>query len=231
MELMKIVFLNTWNGKIKDGITEFIREQSRDTDIFCFQEVYDEMKLLCRELLPDFTEFSAYKKIEGDDYPQATYVSKKIKEVEFEEVLEGQMDCGLGVDIKIPIKDKNIHICNFHGRCYPGHKLDNPERLKQSEGLVEFFKDKKGLKIIGGDFNLLPNTKSIQMFKENGYRDLIKDFNVKTTRNRLAWESYPNNPQYHSDYVFVSSDVKVKDFSVLDIEISDHLPLILEIKA
>jgi len=32
----------------------------------------------------------------------------------------------------------------------------------------------------------------------------------------------------HSDYVFVSLEVKVKKFEVPNIEISDHLPLILD---
>ena len=85
--------------------------------------------------------------------------------------------------------------------------------------------------MIGGDFNLAPETKSIAMLTENGYRDLIKDFKIRTTRNRLAWEMYPESKQYFSDYVFASPEVKVKEFTVPENEISDHLPLILDIEA
>ena len=227
---MKIIFLNTWNGKIKDKITEFIKGHSKDTDVFCFQEVYPEMRQLCQELLLDYDEFFAYKQIEGDDFPQASYVRKKLRAFS-SAVLEGQANTGLGVNIGINIKGKIIHICNFHGRYRPGHKLDTSERLGQSKGLIEFFKGKQGLKIIGGDFNMLPNTESMRMFSENGYRDLIKEFDVKTTRNQLAWAMYPDNPQYYSDYVFLSPDVRLKIFSVPNLEISDHEPLILEIEA
>jgi endonuclease/exonuclease/phosphatase family metal-dependent hydrolase len=86
------------------------------------------------------------------------------------------------------------------------------------------------MKIIGGDFNLLPETKSAQMFEENDYRSLIKEFRIRTTRNRLAWELYPNDKQYYADYVFVSPGVNVKEFSVPENEISDHLALILRVE-
>lgn len=228
---MKIIFLNTWNGKIRDGITEFIKKHSIDTDIFCFQEIYPEMRLLCKDMLSNYNEIHAYKDLgDGDDFPQGTYVRKKI-EVISSVIFESQMDRGLGINTEITFKNKIIHLCNFHGRAYPGDKLDMPGRLLQSKGLIEFYKDKNGAKIIGGDFNMLPDTESIRMFAKNGYRDLIKEFNVKTTRNRLAWKMYPDNPQYYSDYVFISPDVTIRNFSVPDIEISDHLPLILEVEA
>lgn len=105
-------------------------------------------------------------------------------------------------------------------------------RLRQSEKIINFFNDKKGLKIIGGDFNLNPDTKSVMMFEKAGYRNLIKEFDIKSTRNKLSWKQFKNQPdfvkQYFADYVFVSSDVKVKDFTVPYNEISDHLPLILD---
>ncbi len=227
---MKIIFLNVWNGKIQEGITKFIKEQSQDTDIFCFQEAYDEFKELFRDVFTNHKKISAYKfVVKDDDFPQATYVGKNINILSSEILFEGQKDCGLGIYLRVEFNNKYpVHICNFHGLSKPGDKLDNLNRLNQSQKLIDFFKEKKGLKIIGGDFNLLPETKSLRMFEENGYRDLIKEFKVLSTRNHFAWDMYPDNPQYYSDYVFVSPNVKVKEFSVPDIEISDHLPMILE---
>jgi len=227
---MKIIFLNVWNGKVQEGITEFIKEQSRDTDIFCFQEAYDEFKELFKDVFPNHKEFSAYKfVIKDDDFPQATYASKNINIISSEILFDGQIDCGLGIYLHVEFDNTPVHICNFHGLSKPGDKLDNPNRLSQSQKLIDFFKEKEGLKIIGGDFNLFPETKSVQMFEENGYRDLIKEFEISTTRNHFTWDMYPDNPQYYSDYVFVSPNVKIKGFLVPDIEISDHLPMILEI--
>ncbi|HEY5220939.1 MAG TPA: hypothetical protein VIJ29_02205 [Candidatus Paceibacterota bacterium] len=88
---MKIVFLNTWNGKVQDGISDFIKEQSTDTDVFCLQEVYEEMRLLCKKLLPDYKEVVAYKRIGiENDFPQATYLKKGLHLLSSEIVLDNQ---------------------------------------------------------------------------------------------------------------------------------------------
>lgn len=38
---MKLISLNIWGGKIFQPLMEFIANESADTDIFCFQEVWD----------------------------------------------------------------------------------------------------------------------------------------------------------------------------------------------
>ena len=226
---MKIIFLNTWNGKMREAISEFLNEQKQDTDIFCLQEVDSEMKLLCEELLPNYEVVSEYKRIDDTDYfSQSTYMKKGLNVVSSDILFATEMDRGLGIYTQLEVNEQNIHLCNFHGKSRPIDKLDNEGRLKQSQGLIDFFEEKQGLKIIGGDFNILPETQSIGMFEENGYRDLIKDFHVRTTRNRLVWERFPTKMLF-SDYVFVNSEIDVTNFTVIENEISDHLPLILEI--
>lgn len=130
------------------------------------------------------------------------------------------------------IQAEKFALCGVHGIAEPGEKLDTVERIKQSQEVINSVKEVKLPAIIGGDFNLLPNTKSVKMFEEAGYRNLIKDFNIQETRNRLAWEFFKDTPgyvqQHFADFCFVSKDIKVKSFEVPDIEISDHLPLILE---
>ena len=82
----------------------------------------------------------------------------------------------------------------------------------------------KGRKIICGDFNLLSHTKSIQMIGDE-YTDLIKKYDVKSTRSSL----YTKVLRY-SDYVFTDKDISINDFSVPSMEVSDHLPLVLDFK-
>lgn len=121
-------------------------------------------------------------------------------------------------------------LCNTHGTAWPGSKLDTPERLAQSQKTVDFLAREQGEKILGGDFNLLPDTASIRMIEHAGMRNLIKEFGVSTTRNELAWARYPEaERQCFSDYVFVSSEVRVISFSAPQLAISDHLPLVLEV--
>lgn len=38
---MKLVCLNIWGGKLQKELFRFIENESRDTDIFCFQEVFE----------------------------------------------------------------------------------------------------------------------------------------------------------------------------------------------
>lgn len=119
-------------------------------------------------------------------------------------------------------------IINVHGVSQPGHKLDTEGRLRQSTQVMAAFEGKRG--VVCGDFNLLPEAESVKMFARAGYRDLIAEYAVPTTRNELAWARFPDNKQLFADYAFVSADVAVADFSVVDGEYSDHLAMIVEIK-
>ncbi|MDO8566366.1 MAG: endonuclease/exonuclease/phosphatase family protein [Candidatus Moranbacteria bacterium] len=230
---MKIVFLNVWEGKLQSAIAKFIKEQSVDTDIFCFQEFTHGMDGIAKDVLSGYEKVSAYKSIGEEDYfPQAIFVRKNLRVLSFGVLLEKQMECGLAIYVQVPFGKSGLYVCNLHGTSEPGEKLDTPGRLRQSQTLIDYFKEKEVPIIIGGDFNLLPQTKSIRIFEENGYKDLIKDFGIKTTRNHYAWDKYPNSPHYYSDYVFVSpATLTVKEFSVPNNEVSDHLPLILDIES
>jgi hypothetical protein len=228
---MKIIFFNVWNGRIREGMKEFMKEQSVNTDIFCFQEVFNEMRFICDEKIPNHQEVFADREANPVNYAfsSATYIAKGITLMESSVIRIDKLESGFTLYTKVSVGDRDIHICNAHGISKPGEKKDTPVRIGQSQDIIDFLKDKKGLKIIGGDFNLLPETRSVKMFEETGYKDLIKDFNIKTTRNRLAWDMYPNKILF-SDFIFASSDIKVKSFSVPHLEISDHLPLILDIE-
>ena len=228
---MKLIFLNAWHGQVGDAMTDFLKHHAPSTDVFCFQEAGEPMRELAAAPLREFREFATYK-FNGDHcaFPQATYVRKSAAVLHAATLLESGNDTGLALYVHIKFGNGHAHICNLHGMPQPGDKLDSPGRLRQSQELCRFFDDKHGPKIIGGDFNLLPRTRSIEIFEEHGYRDLIKEFGIATTRNRLAWEMHPTSKQYFSDYVFVSPELKIRSFSVPNLEISDHLPLILEVE-
>lgn len=124
-------------------------------------------------------------------------------------------------------KNKTYTLANFHGTSYPGSKLDTLKRIKQSEKIIEMIKKTESAKILTGDFNLLPNTKSIKMI-ENIMQNLISEFNIKKTRSDLSPFFGTSDFQKFADYTFVSNDITVEDFKVPEVKISDHLPLILE---
>lgn len=226
---MKIVFLNAWKNETKK-VKDFILKHSKDTDIFCIQESLDsKSKNFCQECLPDYQLFFAKKKsTENDCFEQSTFIKKDLKVLETNIIGEKELDIGLAIFNKIITKDKKtINLCNVHGHAMPGHKQDTPERLKFSQLIVDFLEKIPGPKIVAGDFNLDLEIKSIQIFKDNNFRNLIEEFNIDTTRNHLSWNLYKVK-QFFADHLFVDSKLKVKKFTVPKIEISDHLPMILE---
>ena len=225
---MKIIFLNAWGGRVKE-IEQFILDQKKDTDIFCFQESFNQKsQIFCLDLLKDYRYFFDKKRInQNDEFVNCTFVKKNFLVSNTETIGQGDLTIGLGLFTKIKTPDnKIINLCNVHGHARPGDKQDNPNRIRQSQLVIDFFKDLSGPKIIGGDFNLDLNIKSVQMFEDNGYKNLIKEFKILTTRNEISWSKYKNK-QLFADHLFVSPDIKITKFSVPNNEISDHLPLIL----
>lgn len=233
---MRAIFLNCWYAKTGRVFFDFVKENSLNTDIFCFQEVDPKLFSNLQELQPNHVgRYATENKLEflGYIYGEAIFVKKGLNIVSsgkvnlFRQVIN---DVGYMQYANIRMNGKMIYLANIHGKARPGHKLDTPARLRQSKLIINFLKNKPGLKIIGGDFNLSPDTRSIRLFEDAGYRNLVREFAIKTTRNRLSWESLKKGEekQYFADYVFTSPEVKIRSFKVPDCEISDHLPLILD---
>ncbi len=126
---------------------------------------------------------------------------------------------------------RSLSIVNIHGVPFLNDdKRDTEGRLRQTETVISWVQSRGNIPaVVCGDFNLLPDTKSIQDFTSAGFTNLIDAYDIPTTRNRLAWERYPDNIQLFADYVFTSPDIAVTDFTVPDIEVSDHLPMLLTV--
>ncbi|MEK9180600.1 MAG: endonuclease/exonuclease/phosphatase family protein [Patescibacteria group bacterium] len=129
----------------------------------------------------------------------------------------------------------NYLVCNIHGIILREiGKDDTPDRLEQSKRIIDFLAARHdspqagrgGKQILCGDFNLKPQTESIAMLGRV-MRNLIKDYGIESTRTEL----YRNMEKWQdpiADYVFVSPDIKVRDFKVLGDVVSDHSPLYVE---
>jgi endonuclease/exonuclease/phosphatase family metal-dependent hydrolase len=122
----------------------------------------------------------------------------------------------------------SLLIANYHGIARPGTKLDSDERLEQSRAIRRVLDAHDGPVVLVGDFNLLPETESVRLL-ERGLRNLVIEHAIPSTRSRL--NPYFGTPQEqpHADYMFVSPDLCVADFQVPDVQVSDHLPLILDV--
>lgn len=125
---------------------------------------------------------------------------------------------------EIKLNNRPITIVNFHGLWDKGIKTDTPYRIKQSKKIREFLDNLSTEKIICGDFNLEMNTESLKIL-EKDMRNLIKDYKISSTRSHF----YKNDIRF-ADYILVTPRVIVKNFEVSDVEVSDHLPIILEFR-
>jgi endonuclease/exonuclease/phosphatase family metal-dependent hydrolase len=249
---MKIITLNTWGGRAGESLKAFFEAHASDVDVFCLQEIFKgagnevlQDVTSNPKVNPQLFEMvaSALPNHEGifcpvykDAYGIACFVKKGI-----EVVNQGDIQLTEGVNyldpeypgsdharkmqwLELKDGDRSVFVTNIHGHWAPGDKSDSDESIKQIATIFELLKNHDEPKILCGDFNLHPNTKSIQMLDEQ-FRNLITENGITSTRTSLFhW------PQKFADYIFVSRDLEVKSFSVLPDEISDHAPLMVEIE-
>ncbi|MBI4973110.1 endonuclease/exonuclease/phosphatase family protein [Candidatus Roizmanbacteria bacterium] len=127
------------------------------------------------------------------------------------------------VDILISA-NKKLRLLNYHG-IWTQHKQGNDLAYKACKKIEKLALEVDYPSIICGDFNLFPETPSIKLFDEN-FINLPNKYNIMTTR--------PPTNELHGkernvvDYIFISKGVKVNSFEVLDSDVSDHLPLLLD---
>ncbi len=226
---MNAIFLNTWHNRCKDELAAFITQKAPSTDIFCFHEADSVSRRQFRQVLRQFTEYAADKQT-GDRGPfnLATYVKQPLAAECVYTLLDDAPDSGFVLVVLLRVGSSMVTIANVHGIAFlVDDKLDTEGRLEQSKMIIEKLRGSAGPIVIGGDFNLLPETSSIRLFAQDGFQDLIAAYNIRATRNRLAWDRHKDNIQRYADYVFVGSDTIVRNFSVPELEISDHLPLVV----
>lgn len=236
---MKILFLNLWHGKLQEPLRKFLEAQ-HDVDIFCFQEAKDADEVL-PAFLYGYQKYAVNKHVaQRVGYSQATYVRRDYEVKGVKVLLEDNKEMGLALCLTLDVFGRLLDIVNIHGvsRAFRNgvwqaqdDKADFPIRIQQSERILAFAEKQQGSIVIGGDFNILPDTKSLEVLRQAGYQDLIQSSAISTTRNHYSWEKYPENERYyHSDYVFVSPTLRVQSFEVPQVEVSDHLPMIVQVE-
>jgi len=251
---MKLISLNIWGGKISEPLTAFIKERASSTDIFCFQEVLrggagkttrEEMKDCYEQIGKLLTSHKGY----FSGYGEGGYYSESLKGLDFDygvacfvrnnlpqsligsvtlydlETKWNDYDGRFAAGASLAIDVSGHAIVNVHGLWQGSMKKDSEARFEQSKRILDLANKTNGKKIICGDFNLEPDTKSLGMIEGLPTRNLIKEYGIKSTRS-----SHYKKDLKFADYMLVSLDLDVIDFKVLPDEVSDHLPMYLEFK-
>jgi endonuclease/exonuclease/phosphatase family metal-dependent hydrolase len=237
-------FIKKINGKI--DIICFQEVFKSENDIFSNgskMNIYSDLEKILTDyqifLAPTFTNYDLKTKVDFDtSFGEATFVKKSVEVISEGTVFTYKTfdekkilfhdDFGEYWDLPrnfhyVVVKNngKEFLIANIHGFWKPGKKGDTKESLKQSDIILNFLKSFNGPKILCGDLNLDPKTKSIMKLEKNMI-NLITEYKISNTRSKF----YTRNEKY-ADYILVSPDVKVQDFKVMNKHVSDHLPLYL----
>lgn len=126
--------------------------------------------------------------------------------------------------VEYNIGGKRLRILNIHG-IWTKDKLGDDRTIAECCHILNIAKKSDVATIITGDFNLFQNTESIEILNEE-FRNLINENNINSTRP--DFDDGIDIGKNVVDYIFVNDKIKVNNFEVVDTNISDHLPLILD---
>jgi endonuclease/exonuclease/phosphatase family metal-dependent hydrolase len=119
-----------------------------------------------------------------------------------------------------------VTVTHMHGLRDLHGKHDTPARRDQAQRLIEISQSlsKPGdLRVICGDFNVEPESETIARLKASGMTELVTARGFTGTRT-----SHYQKPGKFADYLLISDEGAVRDFSVVTSpEVSDHCPLLL----
>ena len=244
---MKILSLNTWGGRAgKEALLDFFRKH-KDVDVFCLQEIWEggddeaskwgegiDTRMLTNigNVLKEYSIF--FYPHYHDWYGLAMFIKKDLNILEEGDIfvhkdkgwIHEEFNANHARNLQyatIETSNGPRTILNFHGLWNGGPKEDTDDRLAQSDNIVKFLKSISHHHVLMGDFNLLPETKSLKILEDLGMRNLIKEFGITSTRS-----SHYTKPARFADYTLVSKDIKINEFKMLPDEISDHLAMYLD---
>ena len=93
-------------------------------------------------------------------------------------------------------------------------------RQEQLWELVQLIHDSKKPSIIAGDFNTYWGSSELNLFKEA---------TGMISANTESLATFPSNkPRLELDFVLYEKPIKIESFSVLDVQHSDHRPILVE---
>jgi endonuclease/exonuclease/phosphatase family metal-dependent hydrolase len=124
--------------------------------------------------------------------------------------------------VELDNNGKPLHILNHHGHHVKQHKNGNDETLRQCGIIAEYIKNLKGGIVLTGDFNLAPESESLEKLN-----DILinhsKLSGVTTTRTLLTDKTEV------CDYIFTSRELPTNNFRIISEIVSDHAALVIEI--
>ncbi|MCL2037663.1 endonuclease/exonuclease/phosphatase family protein [Candidatus Saccharibacteria bacterium] len=250
---MKLIQINTWQGRIAPKLLQFIEHEK--PDLICTQEIFDSEH---DTPAPD-GQFNLGKEIRKVSGLEHTWFSPRLSvDIAGEEIPQGNMifsrwplldqrtilirgkpiwhatrkdpDRNVSVNlqiVKLKINDQEMILANHHGYV----ARNTGERFGDKVSLRSMSKVAKELRkfadyplILSGDMNVISKTSTMRVFR-NFLRDLTAENHIENTLSPI----HRFNKPVACDHILVNDKILVKNFAVRDQElVSDHLPLVLD---
>jgi len=240
---MRLLQLNAWTIRLATRIEDMVTKES--PDIIALQEVFESDDAL--GFFPTLTELADNLKFHHRYHSPVYGIRFMASKPEFGNAIISNLALGdkqthftnleykASISLKqddynvrnfqhVTINDqdgKQVHIINHHGYHVPLHKNGNDFTKKACQQIADYAKQLDGAVIITGDFNLLPDSGSIEIINE-GFRNLTKEYGLQTTRTDLTHKTEP------CDFIFVNEKIKVNNFYASEVVASDHQGLVLD---
>lgn len=240
---MKLLTLNVWQGRLERVLLKHL--ETIDVDIACMQEAVDYGEKY-HGLISSYRKIGMTLGLENQFFSPLTTMRLGDRDlvhgnitysnIPFTETTtvftKGTFTENFDFDTDdynirafqhalIEVDGKKLNVINHHGHHIDAHKLGDEETLRQVRQIVDYTKKLEGATIICGDFNLSPESESIQLLDKH-LQNLPVEYSLKTTRSQLTHKNEV------CDYIFVSSDIIVNEFFMDKTIISDHNALILD---
>ena len=242
---MKILQLNIWTGRIKGALLEFFK--NNDFDVICLQEAVwagdNERLSNFFATVEQIKEASGLKYemkssnwsmeifSDGDKMEQGNVILSRYKITSEEsKLVYGKLSLANSIKdfyehaytLQIAKLENGLTIVNHHGYWQP-NPIGNDDTIKAMKKVSESVQKIKGPVVMCGDLNVIHDSPAMREL--DFLRDLTAEYNLKNTLSGLKFVG-----EVACDHILVNEQIEVADFKVLDDLISDHKPLLLEIK-
>lgn len=249
---IKVICLNVWIGGILfDGLLDFFKAEN--ADILLLQEVrsnagenlpreYQTHQIFQKELGYEFASFAPafIDSLDSREVVQGNLILSKFPLTQKETIFY-DIPFGVRIDepehyevtprnlqhVTVEIDGTPIHLFNTQG-IWGKDGLDTHRRITMGE-IISHEVSQVSPVILAGDFNILPESKTISLIEKH----LVSVFKGEmTTSFNVKRKDLVTSPGYGTsvvDMFFVSPQLTVTNHYCPQVDISDHLPLVVEL--
>jgi len=132
------------------------------------------------------------------------------------------------IQAKVETSDQKLHLLSVHThstfRLKTSHVINSfQRRLAEVSRLLDVVRGLDGDLLVAGDFNATP-----WMPEYHGITSLLTDYGSQGAESKLTFPSH--KPAVPIDYIFGRGEFAASAFQVLDSMLSDHRPVVVELK-